>query len=48
MYCSVLFRMDMLLNCVLMYVPLVLFLLWSYKVIFLALKFNTIIAYWMF
>ena len=47
---SVLFRlfgMDRLLNCVLMYVPLVLFRLWSYQIVSLVLKSPTIIAYGM-
>ena len=45
MYFSVLFRMDMLLNCVLMCVPLVLFWLWSYQVVSLALKSTAIIVF---
>ena len=43
-YCSVLFSMDMLLSCALIYVPLMLFWLWSYQVVSLALKSPTINA----
>ena len=45
-HCSVLFRMDML-NSVLMCVPLMLFWLWSYQVVSLALKSPTIIVFGM-
>ena len=47
MYCSVLFRKDMLLNCVLMCVPLVLFWLWAYQVVSLSLKSPAIIVFGM-